>query len=87
MGHMANPPPGECLRDSLRETGWTVSKAARRLGVMRITFSRLLHRHTGVSAEIARARAHRLEQRRVLVALAGQLRFGLCAAQGRSMRA
>ena len=54
MGHMANPPhPGECLQDSLCEVGWTVSEAARRLGVTRITFSRLLHGHTGVSAEMA----------------------------------
>lgn len=57
MGRMANPPhPGDCLQDSLREAGWTVSEAARRLGVARITFSRLLHRHTGVSADMARAR-------------------------------
>ena len=56
MGRMANPPhPGECLQDSLLDAGWTVSEAARRLGVARITLSRLLHGHTGVSAEMALA--------------------------------
>lgn len=56
MGRMANPPhPGECLQDSLRDAGWTVSEAARQLGVARITFSRLLHGHTGISAEMALA--------------------------------
>ena len=56
MGRMVNPPhPGECLQDSLHDAGWTVSEAARRLGVARITLSRLLHGHTGVSAEMALA--------------------------------
>ena len=56
MGRMASPPhPGECLQDSLRDAGWTVSEAARRLGVARIPFSRLLHGHTGVSADMALA--------------------------------
>ena len=35
--------PGEIARDSLEAEGWTVNECAARLGVSRITLSRLLN--------------------------------------------
>jgi addiction module HigA family antidote len=52
---MHNPPhPGEVLRDGVFEaTGLTVVEFAKRLGVTRVTLSRLLNGKSGVSAEMA----------------------------------
>ena len=47
--------PGEIARDSLEAEGWTVNECAARLGVSRITLSRLLNGRVGVSASMALA--------------------------------
>ena len=55
MTRMHNPPhPGEVLMDGVfSETGITVTDFAERLGVSRVTLSRLLHGKSGVSADMA----------------------------------
>lgn len=55
MTRMHNPPhPGEVLMDGVfTETGVTVTDFAQRLGVSRVTLSRLLHGKSGVSADMA----------------------------------
>lgn len=56
MSTMHNPlHPGEIVRDALfNETGIiSVGEAAKKLGVTRITLSRLLNGHSGISAEMA----------------------------------
>lgn len=45
--------PGAILRDSVEETGWTVTECARRLGVARNTLSRLLNERIGISPAMA----------------------------------
>ena len=51
MAHMHNPPhPGEVLREWLSEI--SVTDAAERLGVARVSLSRLLNGAAGVSAEM-----------------------------------
>ena len=63
MGNMANPAhPGECLRESVRAVGWTVTDAARRLGLSRVMVSRLLSRQARLTAATALA-IERLEWR------------------------
>jgi len=53
---MLNPPhPGETIRDSIEEMGWTVTYAAGQLGVARYTLSRLLNGHAGISPAMALA--------------------------------
>ena len=48
---MLNPPHlGELIRESMDETGWTVTQAADRLGCERGTLSRLLNGKAGVLA-------------------------------------
>ena len=47
--------PGEIARDNLEAEGWTVNECAARLGVSRITLSRLLNGRAGVSAAMALA--------------------------------
>lgn len=47
--------PGELIRESLRDVGWTVTECAERIGVARNTLSRLLNGRIGVSAEMALA--------------------------------
>ena len=47
--------PGEIVRDNIEAEGWTVTQAAVRLGVSRITLSRLLNGRAGVSATMALA--------------------------------
>lgn len=47
--------PGEIARDNMEAEGWTVTECASRLGVARITLSRLLNGRVGVSASIALA--------------------------------
>ncbi|MEB2318541.1 MAG: HigA family addiction module antitoxin [Pseudomonadota bacterium] len=50
-----NPPhPGETLReDVLPALGLTVTEAAAQLGVSRVSLSRVLHGHAGISPEMA----------------------------------
>ena len=52
---MKNPPhPGEIIReDVLSELGLTVAEAADRLGVSRVTLSRVVNGHAGVSPNLA----------------------------------
>ena len=45
--------PGEIARDNMQAEGWTVTQCASRLGVSRITLSRLLNCRAGVSASMA----------------------------------
>jgi len=47
--------PGEIVRDNIEAEGWTVTQAAVRLGVSRVTLSRLLNGRAGVSATMALA--------------------------------
>lgn len=65
---MANPVhPGEILReDVLADLGLTVGEAASRLGVSRVTLSRVLHGHARISPNLA----IRLEQAGVSTARA-----------------
>ncbi len=77
---MKNPVhPGEILRDDvLAELGLSVSDAAERLGVSRVTLSRVLHGHARVSPNLA----VRLEEAGVGTArawLAMQISFDLAA--------
>lgn len=53
--NMQNPVhPGTILReDVIAELGITVNEAATRLGVSRVTLSRVLHEHTRVSPSLA----------------------------------
>jgi addiction module HigA family antidote len=55
MTRMFNPPhPGEVLRDGVfNDTGITVTDFASRLGVTRVTLSRVLNGKSGISAEMA----------------------------------
>lgn len=52
---MKNPVhPGEILReDVLSELGLSVSETASRLGISRVTLSRVLHGHARISANLA----------------------------------
>lgn len=46
--------PGEILaEDVLAELGLTVTHAAERLGISRVTLSRVLHGHSGISPNLA----------------------------------
>ena len=47
--------PGSGIRDDLEELGWTVAKAARRMGVRREALSLLMHGRTGISPRMALA--------------------------------
>jgi addiction module HigA family antidote len=50
----APPHPGEIIReDVLAELVLTVGEAAARLGVSRVTLSRVIHGHSGVSPNLA----------------------------------
>lgn len=50
---MFNPPhPGEVLREYL-PAGMLVTEAAQKLGVSRVTLSRVLNGHASISAEMA----------------------------------
>ncbi len=52
--HMTNPThPGESVRHCIEETGWTVTEAAKQLGVSRTAISRLLNGRAGISPEMA----------------------------------
>ena len=55
MNSMFNPPhPGETLRDDiLPAMGLTVTKAAKQIGVSRVTLSRVLNGRAAISPEMA----------------------------------
>lgn len=55
MVRMFNPPhPGEVLRDGVfSNTGITITDFAERLGVTRVTISRVLNGKAGISADMA----------------------------------
>ena len=56
VGPMLNPPHvGELIRESMEETGWTVSQTAARLGCERGTLSRVLNGRAGISANMSLA--------------------------------
>lgn len=52
---MKHPPhPGEIIReDVLAELGLTVAEAATRLGMSRVSLSRVIHGHAGISPNLA----------------------------------
>lgn len=53
MARMHNPPhPGEVLREFLPD-GMTLEEVARRLGVSRVQFSRVLNGRSSISADMA----------------------------------
>ena len=47
--------PGTGIHDDLAELGWTVTEAARRMGVRRENLSLLIHGHIGISPKMALA--------------------------------
>lgn len=47
--------PGAGIEDDLAELGWTVTEAARRMGVRHEDLSLLIHGHIGVSPRMALA--------------------------------
>ena len=47
--------PGAGIREDLAELGWTVTEAARRMGVRRENLSLLIHGQIGVSPKMALA--------------------------------
>ena len=56
VGLMRNPPHlGDLIRESMDDMGLNVTETAKRLGCDRVTLSRLLNGHTGVSATMALA--------------------------------
>lgn len=56
MGTMHYPPhPGELVADCIEGEGWTVTEAARRLGVTRVLVSRIIHGRTNLSPAMALA--------------------------------
>ena len=53
---MYNPThPGESIREAIVASEWTVTEAAKRLGVARNTLSRLVNGHIGISPAMALA--------------------------------
>ena len=54
MEKMKNPAhPGRLVASAIESEGWTVTRAAERLGVTRAFLSRLIHGHSGVTAAMA----------------------------------
>ena len=47
--------PGTGISDDLKELGWTVSEAARRMGVRRENLSLVIHGQVGISPKMALA--------------------------------
>ena len=47
--------PGEIIRESMEEVGWSVAECASRLGVSRATMSRLLNGRGSVTPRVALA--------------------------------
>ena len=53
---MKNPThPGAGIHDDLREMGWTVTEAARQMGVRRENLSLVIHGQIGISPKMAPA--------------------------------
>ena len=53
---MKNPThPGAGIQDDLDELGWTVTEAARRMGIRRENLSLLIHGQIGISPKMALA--------------------------------
>ncbi len=51
---MKNPPhPGRGLKQDCAEAGLSITEAARKLGVARVTFSRVLNGKAGISPKMA----------------------------------
>jgi addiction module HigA family antidote len=51
---MHNPPhPGRILKDALENIPMTVTQFAAHLGVSRVTLSRVLNEHAGITAEMS----------------------------------
>ena len=56
MGTMYDPPhPGKLVADCIEGEGWTVTEAAKRLGVSRVLMSRIIHGRTNLSPAMALA--------------------------------
>lgn len=55
MGRMYNPPhPGEIIKEILiTGEGLTLEELAKRLQVTRVTISRIINKHSGLSADMA----------------------------------
>ena len=47
--------PGELVRESMDEVGWSVAEGARRLGISRGAMSRLLHGRSALTPRVALA--------------------------------
>ena len=45
--------PGEIVREAIDAQGWTVTEAAARLGVARVTLQRVVNARAGVSPRLA----------------------------------
>ena len=45
--------PGEIIREAIDAEGWTVTEAAARLGVARVTLQRVVNARAGVSPRLA----------------------------------
>ena len=45
--------PGEIVREAIDAEGWTVTEAAARLGVARVTLQRVVNARAGVSPRLA----------------------------------
>ena len=54
MAAMHDPAhPGEIIREAINAEGWTVTEAAARLGVARVTLQRVVNARAGVSPRLA----------------------------------
>ena len=45
--------PGEIIREAIDAMGWTITEAAARLGVARVTLQRVVNARAGVSPRLA----------------------------------
>ena len=53
---MKNPPhPGECLKEVIEESGWSMSETAKRMKVSKTSLSRLLNCQAEITPSIALA--------------------------------
>ena len=54
MTRMKNPAhPGRIVASAIKDSGWTITHAAERLGVTRAFLSRILHGHSSITAAMA----------------------------------
>ena len=86
MARMHNPPyPGETLReDVLPALGLTVTRAAKELGINRVTLSRVLNGKAGISVDLALRLEAWLDGPSAESWLKGQLAYDLWQAAQRS---